>query len=91
MNKELSEVEKIQKILRKPQKEENDLLIAYSGEEKCTAIGAWVEHSGISFDMKFVDSVYNHCMKYGSCTVKQNSALDKIITRFNINVSKWSM
>lgn len=63
----------------------------FTVDDKCTSIYHWRKNSDVQFDLSFVESVHDHFLKYGKCSDKQISALDKIISKFSIDVDKWCL
>ena len=85
-----SEIDKIQKILKKKPIEVNQNISHYNADDKCTAIFNWQVNTESSFDLSFVESVHNYYIRHGRCSEKQTIAIDNIITRFNIDIDRWS-
>lgn len=88
-NKE--QIEKIQKIMAGENKGPKTNWEDFTLEEKLTAIYRWKRHSGVNFDLTFVESVHESYIKYKKVSEKQMAGIDKIIARFNIDLDTWSV
>lgn len=80
---------RVQDILRKPNIMD-EATKHVPTEDKCAAILAWAKATEVNFDTSFVDNVHNYIMTSGKCSDKQTSAIDKIISRFSINLTEWA-
>jgi hypothetical protein len=90
MNPE-TQLEKINRIIGKGNASKADQNLAhFNVDEKCTAIYNWKNNTKTEFDMSFVESVHDYFERMGRCSNNQIIALDKIINKFKIDISKWS-
>lgn len=79
----------IQKTLNKSPRTVENVLSHYTVDEKCTAIYAWKKSDNKTFDLSFVESVHDHFLRYGQASTSQIEALDNILRKFKISVTKW--
>lgn len=87
--KEETEIEKIKRIMAKPEANNKVDLNNYSIQDKFKGIYSFVENTNVSMDMSFIDSVADSYDTYGRITDRQERALNNIIKKFNINLELW--
>lgn len=65
--------------------------LEFTFDQKCTAICEWAKHSPIDFDTDMVKSIHANAKKYGKPTHNQMRAINNIIMRYKISVSRWCL
>ena len=92
-NKTASEVQKIRKILDRTSKEDLEAgnYAHFTVGEKCDAIKNWANANNTNFNLNFVNSVEDYFSNRGMATAAQESAINKIISKWKIDIDKWCM
>lgn len=60
----------------------------YSLKDKCYAIIEWAKYRK-NFDISFVESVLEYEEERGETTIAQENAIDHIISKWRIKISKY--
>ena len=90
--KQETEIEKINRIMRDENQHELNINVAhFKPDEKCNAIYNFMRNNDISFSTAFVDSVYDQYLQRGAISERQESAIDNILKKFNIDLDKWGV
>lgn len=63
----------------------------YSAKEKIRAVLNWAVNSEVEFNTTFVESLDAQVKDGKFLSSKQEWALNNIISKFNIDVSKWKV
>ena len=61
----------------------------YNPDEKINAIHKWKQAAANNFSTDFIDSVAKQYFLRGKNSPKQEEAIDRIITKFNICMDTW--
>ena len=86
-----TELEKIQRIMNRPDDEIQLGKDVMNYFDKIKAIQNWAENSGVKFDTELVDNCESFLMYNAKLSHKQKESLDNIISNFRIDLNYWGV